>query len=106
MATTYKYEADYFQLNTSVDTKGDCAVILLVKRKATGPPTDGQELISAVLLDVGSNTRVIKPLIKLIHKISADYVLPDAEKQFCFDSIIITHWDEVSCKAMIARLPF
>ena len=99
-----KYEVEYFQLNVSLDSVGDAAVALLVERPTTGLPTIGQKLISAVLIDLGSAEKVLEPLKRLIERVEKDFILPDADKIFRFDSIVITHWDEVCCHPSVILL--
>ncbi|KAG8527299.1 uncharacterized protein KY384_008043 [Bacidia gigantensis] len=89
MATTQPW-VEYYQMNAGLDFFGDCAIVLLVKKKGTL-----NQLLSAVLVDCGSSQRVIEPITRLIKRVQSTYVLkPEDKKQFKFDAVVITHWDK------------
>lgn len=92
MTSTF-YEVDYFQLNASLDTKGDCAIALLVLKdsKAKTPKPIGT-IKSAILIDSGQGQHTANLLVTICDKIKADYGLTGPVQ---FDAISLSHWDNV-----------
>ncbi|KAL8993712.1 MAG: hypothetical protein Q9169_006143 [Polycauliona sp. 2 TL-2023] len=90
---------DYYQLNASVDHKGDAAVVVLVEKDkdATKPGT----VRSLVLLDGGNGLETAALVVTTLGRIKAKYnVVNDPQ----FDAIVISHWDYDHCKGALGFL--
>ena len=110
------WSVDYFQLNCSVDSWGDCAIALLVWNAApppapgsgSGPPPPPVKgtVQTTVLIDGGQATEIAKLLQRCITQLEGRYTFPDGH--FALDAVVLSHWDVVCLKLIetASRIPF
>ena len=101
MAGPDYYAVDYFQLNASLNRKGDAAIALLVLRSPSSKDTKAQKgtIKSCVLVDGGNGALVSKLICRALDNIQKNYV-GDA----LLDAISLSHWDAVSLSLLMKKV--
>lgn len=99
MAITYKVE--HYQINCSIERKGEAAILLLVSVDDAQVAPAGIAIQKAILIDSGFNYNAVWNIHATICDIEAVYG-PD----FKFDAVVITHWDNVRTTRSSTRRPF
>ena len=96
------HEVDYYQLNASLEHKGDSAIAVLVLRKPTSTdPKEREGVIkSCVLIDGGCGPLVAKLIIRCLQHIGSKY-----SGEAKLDAISLSHWDAVSIIPFRKLLP-
>ena len=83
---------DYYQLNASVSSKGDAAVLALIRRNSNLVAPQQWLVHRLILIDGGNGSEVADLIVKTLGKIQTKYGMASSPQ---FDAIIITHWDQV-----------
>ena len=79
------WKVDYYQINVSVDGKGDAAIALKVNMTTTPGKVE-----SAVLIDGGNGDETADLILKTLQDIEKEY-----GELVKLDAISLSHWDQV-----------
>ena len=95
------YAVDYFQLNASLERKGDAAIALLVLRSpsSTDPKAQKGTIKSCVLIDGGNGVLVSKLICRALDNIKKNYA--GVAK---LDAVSLSHWDAVSLSLLMKKI--
>ena len=103
-----RWVVEYFQVNGSDDSVGECAILLLVNKDPSLTKNKGKTgtIKKAVLIDAGYSSFCIENLKKTMVEIQSKYEAFDNYKYGClqFDAVVISHWDQV-CQSHDISVP-